>query len=125
MIDAGGIDADELDALLHQPFRGALAQARRVAEIFLAVGIFAMPAGVDQDDVAGLDRRLGALEIGRLDQLPFLLRNRKHDAGAEKPVQREIADRRRAAERDGSVHSRCVEVWKIVVILCVITPCLA
>ena len=39
MIDAGGVDADELDLLLHQPFGRVLGQARRVAEIFLAVGI--------------------------------------------------------------------------------------
>ena len=55
MIDASGVDADELDALFDQPLRGVLAQARRIAEIFLAVGIFAMPAGVDEDDIAGLD----------------------------------------------------------------------
>src|ERR1700722_7837958 len=48
MIDASGVDADELYALFDQPFRGVLAQARRVAEIFLAVGIFAMPAGVNE-----------------------------------------------------------------------------
>src|ERR1700692_3434454 len=51
MIDASGVDADEFDALFDQPLCGVLAQARRVAEIFLAVGIFAMPAGVDEDDV--------------------------------------------------------------------------
>ena len=76
MIDARGVDADQLHLLLHQPLGGALAQARRVAEIFLAVGISAMPAGVDQHDVVGLDLRLGAFQIGRLDQLPFLLRDR-------------------------------------------------
>src|SRR5580704_14946396 len=36
MIDASGVDADELDALFDQRFRGVLAQAGRVAEIFLA-----------------------------------------------------------------------------------------
>src|SRR5580704_15142884 len=33
MIDASGVDADEFYALFDQPFRGVLAQARRVAEI--------------------------------------------------------------------------------------------
>jgi hypothetical protein len=54
MIDASGIDTDELDRVFHQPFRRALAQARRVAEIFFAVGIFAVPPGVDEDDVIRL-----------------------------------------------------------------------
>src|SRR5580698_7765773 len=71
MIDASGVDADEFYALFDQPLRGVLAQARRVAEIFLAVGIFAMPTGIDEDDVAGFDLRLYALQIGRLDQSPF------------------------------------------------------
>ena len=107
MIDASGVDADEFYALFDEPFRGVLAQARRVAEIFLAVGIFAMPAGVDEDDVAGLDRRLGALQIGRLDQAPLLFRKRQHDAGAEKLLQLEIADRRRAGhEMDRRVQMR-------------------
>ena len=107
MVDARGVDADHFDVLLGQPLGGAFAQARRIAEIFLAVRISAVPAGVDEDDVAALDRRLGALEIGRLDQLPFLFRNRQHDAGAEERLQRQIADRRRAGnEMDRRVDVR-------------------
>ena len=48
MIDGRGIDADQLHPLFDQPLRRRLAQARRMAEIFLAVGIFAVPAGIDQ-----------------------------------------------------------------------------
>ena len=107
MIDARRIDADHFDFLFDQPGRRAFAQARRIAEIFLAVGIFAVPAGIDEDDVAAFDLRLGALEIGRLDQLPFLLRYREHDSGAEEPVERQFADRRRAGnEMDRRVDVR-------------------
>ena len=98
MIDAGGVDADELDLFLHQPFGGALAQAGRVAEILLAVGIAAVPAGIDEDDVVGENLRHGPLEVGRLDQLPLLLRDRNHDAGAEEAFEREVADRLLAGE---------------------------
>ena len=70
-----------------------LAQARRVAEVFLAVGVALVPAGVDEDDVVGLHGGRGALEVGRLDQLPLALRDRQHDAGAEEALQREVADR--------------------------------
>ena len=52
-----------------------------------------MPAGVDEDDVAGLDLRFCAFQIGRLDQLPFLFRDREHDSGAEESLQRQLADR--------------------------------
>ena len=110
MIDGRGVDADKLDALLHQPIRRALAQSGRMAEIFLAVGIFAMPAGRDQDDVAGLDVGLGAFEVGRLDQCPFALRDRDDDAGAEKPIQLELADTRRA----GNEMQRRVDVRRSV-----------
>ena len=107
MIDASGVDADELDALFDEPLRGVLAQARRVAEIFLAVGIFAVPAGVDEDDVAGLDLRFCAFQIGWLDQTPFSFGDRDDDAGAEKLLQLEIADRRRAGhEMDRRVQMR-------------------
>src|ERR1051326_4340999 len=93
MIDARGVAADEFYAFLGEPFGSMSAQARRVAEIRLAVGIFSVPAGVDDDDVAAPDRRLGALQVGWLDQLPFLLRNRQHHAAAEERVERQIADR--------------------------------
>ena len=99
MIDASCVDADKLDALFDEPLRGVLAQARRVAEIFLAVGIFAMPAGVDEDDVAGLDLRFCAFQIGRLDQPPFSFGDRDDDAGAEKLLQLKIADRRRTGHQ--------------------------
>ena len=125
MIDARGVDADQLHLLLHQPFGRLLGKARRMAEIFLAVGIAAMPAGVDEDDVVGLDRGLGLLEIRRLDQLPLLLRDREHDAGAEEP----FAARGRRPPCAPGIRwigaLTCVEMWKMVVILCVITPCLA
>ena len=107
MIDAGGVDADQLDLLLHQPLGRLLAQARRVAEIFLAVGIAPVPAGVDQHDVAGADFGLGLLQVRRLDQLPFLLRDRHHHAGAEEALEREVADRLLARQQmDRRVHVR-------------------
>src|ERR1700735_1678047 len=98
MIDASGVDTDKLDAFLDQPLGGALAQARRVAEVFLTVRIFMVPSRIDEDDVAGLDRRLRPLQIGWLDQLPLALRDRDDEASAEKSVQRQIADRRRAGD---------------------------
>ncbi len=107
MIDASRVDADHFDALFHKPRRGVLAQTRRIAEIFLAVGIFPMPAGIDEDDVARLDLRLGALEVRRLDQLPFPFRYREHDSGAEEPVERQLADRSGAGnEMDRRVDVR-------------------
>ena len=108
MIDGRGIDADELHPLFHQPFRRALAQARRIAEVLLAVGIFAMPAGIDEHDIAGLDLRLSAFEVGRLDQGPFAFRDRDDDAGAEKPVQLKLAD----ASSAGNQMDRRVDVGR-------------
>src|SRR5579863_1117728 len=107
MVDASRVDADHFHALFYQPVGGAFAQARRVTEIVLAVGIASVPAGVDKNDIAAFDRRLGALQIGWLDELPFLFRNRQHDAGAEESLQRQIADRRRAGnEMDRRIDVR-------------------
>ena len=107
MVDAGGVDADHFDALLGEPRGGVFAQARRITEIFLAVGIAPVPAGVDENDIVTFDRRLGALQIGRLDELPFLFRDRHHDAGAKERLQRQIADRRCARnEMDRRVDVR-------------------
>src|SRR3974390_177233 len=36
-----------------------------MAEILLAIGVLAMPAGIDEHDVAGLDRRLDLFEMDR------------------------------------------------------------
>src|SRR6202044_1762453 len=41
LIDASGVDADKFYALFDEPLGGMFAQARCVAEIFLAVGVFA------------------------------------------------------------------------------------
>src|ERR1019366_9599610 len=57
MIDARGVDADELHLLSDQPLGRGFAQARRIAKILLAVGIFAMPAGVYNHDVVREDGR--------------------------------------------------------------------
>src|SRR5579883_2287294 len=93
MIDACGINANELDSFFHQPSCRLLAQSRRVAEILLAVGIFAMPAGIDENDVARLDRRLCRRKIGRLDQSPFAFWNLQDDTRTKEAVQRQIAHR--------------------------------
>ena len=52
------------------------AEAGALAEVALAVGVVAVPAGVDEDDVAGADLA-GGLEVGGLDQLPAALRRRR------------------------------------------------
>jgi len=53
MIDARGVDADELYLLLDQPLGRGFAQARGLAKVLLAAGIIAMPAGIDEYDIAG------------------------------------------------------------------------
>ena len=107
MIDASRVDADQLHFLFDQPLRRGFAQARRVAEIFLAVGVFAVPAGIDQHDVVGLDLGRGLFQIGRLDQLPFALGDRERDAGAEEGLQRQLADRGGFRDQvDRRVHMR-------------------
>ena len=92
MIDAGGVDADQLHLLFDQPSGRGLAQTRRMAKIFLAVGISAMPAGIDQYDIAGKHGRCRRFQIFRFDQLPLPLRDRQHDAGAKETVERQVAD---------------------------------
>ena len=52
-----GIGADGFDALGRKPLAGFLVEARRVGVVLGAVGVFVVPAGVDDDDVAGPDLR--------------------------------------------------------------------
>src|SRR3974390_1334216 len=78
-----------------------------MAEILLAIGVLAMPAGIDEHDVAGLDRGLDLFEIDRLDQLPFALRDRERDPAAEEAVERQLADGSRFRdEMDWRIHMR-------------------
>ena len=64
-----------------------------------------MPAGVDEHDVPGLDRGLGPFQVGGLDELPFLLGDRQHHAGAEEAIEREIAHRLRPRQQvDRRIH---------------------
>ena len=68
-----------------------------MTEIFDAVAVTPMPAGDDHDDVVGLDRRTGGFKVGDGDELPLLLRDREHDAGAEEALKRDVADAGRRA----------------------------
>src|SRR3974377_2016678 len=92
MINTSRVDTDQLHLFVDQPLRCRFAQSRRMAEILLAIGVLAMPAGIDEHDVAGLDRGLDLFEIDRLDQFPFALRDRERDPAAEEAVKRQLAD---------------------------------
>src|SRR3974390_497372 len=92
MFDAWGVDADKLHLLFDQPLSRSFAQARGIAKILLAVGIFAMPAGVDEHNIAGDDSWLRLFQILRLDQLPLAFRDRQHHSGTEETIERQVAD---------------------------------
>ena len=64
MIDRRGVDADDSSALVHQPSRRIHAETGGEAEIFLAVGVFLVPAGIDENNVVRLNRGLGRFKIG-------------------------------------------------------------
>ncbi len=51
-----------------------------------------MPAGVDQQDFAGLQIGRRALQVLGLDQLPFAFRDRDDAAGAEEAIERNLVD---------------------------------
>ena len=114
MIVGLGVVADHLDLLLDEPLAGGRHEAGRAAEIVLAVLVELVPAGVDDDDVARAHDLAGGLfEIVVGDLLPFLLRDRHHDAGAEEVRQRHLVDERRAlhdmrrrVDMGGVVHGR-------------------
>ena len=67
MINLRRIDGDELHAGGHEPLGGVFRKARRVAEIVQAVAVAAVPAGVDDDDIFRLNRRLCRGEIFGLE----------------------------------------------------------
>ena len=99
MVVGLGVVADDLDLLLDEPVGGRRHEARALAEIFFAVAIFVMPAGVDDHDVVGPHRLAGGLfEIVIGDRLPHLLRDRDDDARAEEMRQRHFVDERRVLD---------------------------
>ena len=96
MIVGLGVVADDLDLLFDEPLAGRRDEAGRVTQIVLAVLVLLVPAGVDDHDVARPHDLAGGLfEVVIGNWLPFLLRNRNHDAGAEKMRQRYLVDERR------------------------------
>ena len=102
MIVGLGVVADHLDLLLDEPLAGRLHEAGRTAEIILAVLVLVVPAGVDDHHVARPHHLAGGLfQIVIGDRLPFLLRDRHHDAGAEEMRQRHLVDERRALDDVG------------------------
>jgi hypothetical protein len=85
--------ADHLDLLLHEPFAGRRHEAGRAAEIVLAVFVEFVPAGIDDHHVArAYDLTAGLFQIVAGDRLPFILRDRHHDAGPEEMRQRHLID---------------------------------
>src|SRR5271166_3897991 len=93
MVVGLGVVADDLDLLLDEPAPGGRHEAGALAEILLAVAIFVVPSGIDDDDVVRphrLARR--ALEIVVADGLPHGLRDRDDDARAEEMRQRHLVD---------------------------------
>ena len=105
MIDGRRIDSHEFDVLRDKPVGRRLGEARRVSEVFLAVGVLRVPSGVDEYDVLRLDPGRGLLEVRGLDQFPFSLRHGNHHAGAEEPLQFQHAHRSRLRYQvDGRVH---------------------
>ena len=99
MVVGLGVVADHLDLLLDEPIAGRRHEAGRAAEIVLAVLVELVPAGVDDHHVARPHDLAGGLfEVVVGDRLPFLLRDRHHDAGAEEMRQRHLVDERRALD---------------------------
>src|SRR4029079_14445476 len=89
--------ADHLDLLFDEPFAGRRHEARRAAEIVLAVLVEFMPAGVDDDHVTWPhDLAAGLFEIVAGDGLPLIFWNRDDNARTEEMRQRYLVDERRA-----------------------------
>ena len=112
MVVGLGVVADHLYVLLHEPVSGRGTKPGRAAEIIFRILVLMMPAGIDDDHVARTDDLSGGLfEIVIGDRLPFFLRDRHHDAGAEEMRQRHFVDEgralddmRRRVDMSGIVH---------------------
>src|SRR6478752_7343017 len=99
--------ADHLDLLLHKPFAGGRHEAGCATEIIFTVFVELVPAGIDDHDVARTyNFPASLLQVIAGDGLPFVLRQRHHDAGAEEMRQRHFIDKRRALNDVG----RCIDM---------------
>ena len=68
----------------------------KLTEIVFAIFVELVPAGIDDHDVAWTnDFPAGFFQVIAGDRLPFVLRQRHHDARAEKMWQRHFIDKRR------------------------------
>src|SRR5262249_44615660 len=84
---------DNFHLLLDEPLAGRGHEAGRIAEVVLAVVVLEVPAGVDEHDIARAHvLASGLLQIVVGDELPFLLRDRHHDAAAEEMRQWHLVD---------------------------------
>ncbi|CKT09084.1 Uncharacterised protein [Mycobacterium tuberculosis] len=94
MVQGLGVGADRLDAFGRKPLARFLVEARGIGVVLGAVGVFVVPAGVDDDDVTGPDVGGSVLQILGGDHPPFALRDRDDDAGAEEGAQRDLVQKR-------------------------------
>ena len=83
MVERLTVDPESFDALLDEPGARLVVGARGLDKVFTVVAVVAMPAGIDDYDVAFADLRSRVLEVVGRDDLPFLLRDRDDHAGAE------------------------------------------
>lgn len=82
-VDERSVHGDHLGACLYQVLGGVFGQAGGLAEVLEAVGVFLMPTGADDHDVALADGGRSSLEIVGGDLLPVLLGDVEDDTVAE------------------------------------------
>src|SRR4051812_5908365 len=90
VVERLAVDPEAFYLLRRQPLPRFLVGAGGLDEVLAVVAVEAVPAGVDDDDVALADRRLGVLEVLAGDDLPLLLRDRDDDTGAEVLRERDL-----------------------------------
>src|SRR5919112_592517 len=113
VVERLAVDAEALYLLCREPLAGFLVGAGRLDEVFAVVAVVAVPAGVDDDDVALFDGRPRALEVVGADHLPLLLRDRDDDPRSEVLRERDLVhelgaldDVRRGVGVRRAVHER-------------------
>ena len=86
MVHLGHIDGDEFTILLDQPFGSVLGKTGRFAEILNGVGVFMVPPGIDDNDIALLDSGSGRFKVFCRNGFITFFRQIKDNTIAEKAV---------------------------------------
>ena len=110
MVERLNVDANQLDTFRDKPFGGLFVEARRIGVVIGIVAVFVVIAGIDHDDVAGLDRRSCRFEVFSGDHFPAFLGNGNDNAGSVEFPKIETGDVMGARQHvQGTVHMRAAK----------------